>query len=188
MSKNATGYSGQGTVFKDIFLAGVNYNGMWQYRDNTWMYIDPPLKTGGELYVNGVINATGTKYRVVKTSHGVVGICAYEMADPMFGDIGAGKIVNGECIVTIDPIFAETVLTDIEYHVFLQAYGEGNVYVSDRQPSYFVIKGTEGLSFSWEMKAKQVDNGNNRMKVIDYVEIDENPDITKYVDNVLSAL
>ena len=39
----------------------------------------------------------------------------------MFGDLGEGVTdENGECCVSLDDVFAETVSTGIEYQVFLQ--------------------------------------------------------------------
>ena len=64
----------------------------------------------------------------------------YETASPMYGDIGEGPIgEGGRCYIWLDPIFAETIKTD-QYQVFLQAYGDGKAYVSERHPGYFVVK------------------------------------------------
>lgn len=58
--------------------------------------------------------------------------------------------------IFLDSIFAQTISTD-QYQVFLQSYGDGNCYVSERHGSYFVVSGTPNLSFGWELKAKQSD-------------------------------
>lgn len=104
------------------------------------------------------LKVAGTKSRTVKTpDYGQRLMYAYETATPYFGDIGEAEIAeDGQVYVQIDPTLAETV-TLSQYQVFLQCYGEGNAYIAERKPSYFVVKGTPGLSFGWEIKAKQAD-------------------------------
>ena len=111
-------------------------------------------KDGMNIY--GDMSATGTKSRVVDTKqYSDRLLYCYETASPMFGDVGEGVIgADGKCYVSIDPIFAKTVNLS-QYQVFLQKYGQGECYVSERHPSYFIVSGTEGLSFGWEVKAKQ---------------------------------
>ena len=58
-------------------------------------------------------------------------------------------------IISIDDIFHESTETAIEYYVFLQNEGEGQSWVSEKSDTYFVVKGTPGLRFAWELKAKQ---------------------------------
>lgn len=108
------------------------------------------------LYVYGTIGATGTKSRIVKTEdYGTRRLYCYEVPTPMFGDVGEGVIgEDGKCYVSIDPVFAETI-ADGQYQVFLQAYGQGDAYVSDRESVWFIVSGTPGLAFGWEIKAKQ---------------------------------
>ena len=62
---------------------------------------------------------------------------------------------TGVCFVSIDDIFSETVTASIEYAVFLQKEGSGDCWVSEKDESYFVVSGTPGLHFSWELKAVQ---------------------------------
>ena len=92
----------------------------------------------------------------------------YEMPSPMFGDIGEGFLdENGECYVDIDDIFNETITSDIEYQVFLQKEGQGDLWIEEKNPSYFVVKGTPSLKFSWELKAKQMGFEKTRLENID---------------------
>ena len=75
----------------------------------------------------------------------------------MFGDVGEAIIGDdGLCYVTIDPIFAQTITTD-NYQVFLQRYGAGDCWVQERKCGWFVVSGTPGLAFGWEIKGKQAD-------------------------------
>ena len=114
--------------------------------------------------VVGNFNVTGTKSRVAETEdYGERLLYCYETPSPMFGDIGEGVIgEDGRCFIPIDPTFAETI-SDAQYQVFLQKYGSGECYVSERKPSYFIVEGTPDLSFGWELKAKQKDYEQRRL-------------------------
>lgn len=111
------------------------------------------------------LTVTGTKPRLVETEdYGERYLYCYETPTPMFGDIGEGVIgEDGLAYIQLDPTFLETVATT-QYQIFLQPYGEGNVYVKERHESYFVVKGAIGLEFGWEIKAKQRDYENYRLE------------------------
>lgn len=108
--------------------------------------------------ITGTFIVTGTKSRLAKTEdYGERLLYCYETPSPLFGDVGDGEIgEDGLAYIMLDPKFSETITTN-NYQVFLQKYGEGDAFVIDRKPGYFVIKGTPGLAFGWEMKAKQKD-------------------------------
>ena len=107
---------------------------------------------------------TGTKSRKATTeNYSDRLLYCYETPTPMFGDVGEGEIgEDGRCYVWLDPVFAETI-SDAQYQVFLQNYGEGSSYVAERKPAYFVVSGTPGLAFGWELKAKQAGYENIRL-------------------------
>lgn len=106
--------------------------------------------------VDGNFRVSGTKSRVVDTEdYSDRLLYCYETASPMFGDIGEGVIGDdGKTYIPLDPIFAKTI-AEHSYQVFLQIYGQGTAYVSERHPAHFVVEGTPGLEFAWEIKAKQ---------------------------------
>lgn len=101
----------------------------------------------------------GTKSRAINTNNYNTRLeYCYEMPTPYFGDVGEGITDNdGICYIFLDDIFAETIDVNCEYQVFLQAYGEGTVYVNERNCSYFIVKGTPNMKFAWELKAVQRD-------------------------------
>ena len=115
------------------------------------------LDTSGGIIAGGSMQVYGAKNRIIETENYAERLqYCYETPTPMFGDVGEGAIdKTGKCYVWLDDVFAETIDTDVQYQVFLQAYGEGNVYVNERSPSYFVVCGTPGLAFGWEIKAIQ---------------------------------
>lgn len=124
------------------------------------------INNGIDVYISGSLQVYGTKNRVIKTkSHGDRSISAYETAEPYFGDIGQGMTdESGECIVTIEKIFSETVDLNTEYQVFLQKEGPGDIWVHEKKKDHFAVKGTPGLKFAWELKAKQIDHKNRRLE------------------------
>ncbi len=65
-----------------------------------------------------------------------------------------------------DAVFAQTVVTQ-QYQVFLQRYGEGECWVRERKGAYFIVQGTPGLAFGWEIKAKQRDYDQLRLERAD---------------------
>lgn len=110
----------------------------------------------GGTYVNGSFGVSGSKNAIVETENfGHRAVSAYETAEYYFGDIGSATLKNGKCKIEIEEIFAETVNTDIEYQVFLQAYGNANIWVSERHQDYFIVQGTDDIEFGWELKAKR---------------------------------
>ena len=126
------------------------------------------LRVEGNLMVTGNLRVSGDdKQRLVETSQGMVGINAYETAEPYFGDIGeAWTDENGQVRIDIDPLFAETVNTSCPYQVFLQPYCSGDFYVVERTETYFVVKGNPNSAFGYEIKAKQKGNENKRLEKI----------------------
>jgi hypothetical protein len=116
------------------------------------------LYVAGNAYIEGGLGCGGSKPRIVKTkTYGYRAMNAYETPTPYFGDIGEGVLnEQGECIVYIDDMFAECVNLDVKYQVFLQKYGQGDIWVEERTPTHFVVKGTPNIKFGWELKAVQL--------------------------------
>ena len=112
------------------------------------------------LNVTGDLNVSGTKSRLIRSDDGDFSLHAYETTTPYFGDIGTGMInSSGYDIVPIDYLFKNTIDTDAEYCVFLQKEGNGDLWVDEKDPLFFIVKGTPELKYSWELKAVQKDYG-----------------------------
>lgn len=105
-----------------------------------------------------------TKNCMQSTTHyGKRLINVYETAECYYGDIGENEVKNGECIIKIDPIFAECVNLSTSYQLFLSPYGKGSIFVSKRTENYFIVKGDD-ISFCWEIKAKRKGCENIRLE------------------------
>lgn len=137
----STTYLGEGTLTGLVF----------QYSGSSNFYF-----TRNEIYANA-LRTVQPKNRVVKTKDYATRLLyCYETPTPCFGDIGEGVISeDGLCYVSIEAIFSETIVTD-SYYVFLQKHNSGDCFVKERKPYYFIVSGTPGLRFSWELKAKQI--------------------------------
>lgn len=125
----------------------------------------------GALYVAAGLKVAGTKQAVRETeNYGEKGVYCYETPTPLFGDIGSGEIAaDGKCYIDIEDILKEMINTEMQFYVFLQKCGEGDLYVSECCPDYFVVVGTPGLKFFWELKAKQKGYEYNRYESEDRV-------------------
>lgn len=110
-----------------------------------------------DVSIFGNFKVSGTKSIIAETeNYGEQLFYCYETPTPTLGDFGGGVIgKDGIAIISIDDIFQESTETAIEYYVFLQNEGEGQSWVSEKSDTYFVVKGTPGLRFVWELKAKQ---------------------------------
>ena len=139
------------------------------------------------------LSATGTKKRVVDTvNYSTRSLYCYEMPSPSFGDVGEAVLdENGKCIIMIDDIFSETIATNIEYQVFLQKEGQGDVWIEEKENTYFEAVGTPGLKFAWEIKARQKDYETERLEIFDeedFTDIDYASEAAEMVDNFYKEL
>lgn len=123
------------------------------------------VEASGHFYSVGTgtdladLSVRGTKKRIFPTkNYGTQAFYCYEMASPMFGDIGEASISeDGTCLIDIDDVFQESTNVRIEYYVFLQKEGDGDCWVDQKEQTYFTVKGTPGLKFAFEVKARQAD-------------------------------
>jgi hypothetical protein len=114
------------------------------------------------LFGFGNIGATGTKVALVPAENGSYRTL-YSMASPecWFEDFGAATLTGGSAQVSLDPLFANTVLT-AEYHVFLVPEGDcKGLFVSARGATGFTVRelqgGTSSLPFSYRVVARRKD-------------------------------
>ena len=136
------------------------------------------LLARSNLSVIGKLSVTGSKNAVHVTRDGVRATPAYETAESYLGDIGRSYTrENYEVWVEIDPLFSDTVNTDIAYEVFLQAYDNAIFWVGDFRSDKFLVKSDKPMSrFAWELKAKRRGYENERLvlqKDIDYEKIEK---------------
>lgn len=138
----------------------------------------PGLALFGGTTVWGTFSVVnGTKNRAILTkNHGVRCMNAVESPIAIFEDNGNG-IINekGYCYIFFDAILLETVNTKYDYFVQLTKRGKGDIWCSEKGESYFIVEGTEGLEFDWNVKIRQKDF--ETVNLNQAFEIDENAHI-----------
>lgn len=119
------------------------------------------LNGNGQIHCNTLwtkyLQVDSTKSRLVDTqNYQKQYMHAFETPTPMFGDCGSSQLnESGEDLVPIDDILLEAINSGIEYQVFIQKEGSGDIWVESKMPLYFTVKGTPKLKYSWEIKAVQ---------------------------------
>lgn len=127
----------------------------------------PAVVSDSGFYANGDMGCSGTKYRVVDTKYGKVGMNAFETSEAYFADIGSGTIPDsGEVTIFFDPVFSETVDLSAEYQVFLQRTSKKQTEWVEKETGYFVVHGEAGATFDWMLCCKQKDYTAVRMENI----------------------
>jgi hypothetical protein len=132
------------------------------------------LSEGNGVYIGtpsgkaGLIVAGGTKSATVQAAGQDRLVYSEEATEVWFADYGFGKLENGTAVVQIDPLFADTVNLDAGYHVFVQAYGDAEISVSERTANQFVVKlrdGAPDVEFSYRLVAKRLGYESARMNL-----------------------
>jgi hypothetical protein len=124
------------------------------YRSNT-----STLKTDGSLVVGGNLAVMGQKAALVQTAtYGQREVYAVESPGEWFEDFGSARLVSDRAVVKVDPMFAETVNMDCEYHVFLTASGRCSLYVKEKKSGFFKVRrltGARDCAFDYRIVAKR---------------------------------
>lgn len=176
-----SGSTGQVIVHSMVKVGGIGSmeNGVHIYETG--------INTHGGFIICGGLTASGGKSRLAKTrNYSDRLLYCYETPKPYFGDIGEATLdENGICYIFVDDIFLETINTDCQYQVFLQKYGQGDVWVEERNPDYFIAKGTPNLKFGWELKARQSGYEMERLERFTQEELEEAIDYEKEAQNYI---
>ena len=120
----------------------------------------------------------GSKNAVVGVDDGARLLYTEESSEVWFTDYGFGSLEDGLAVINIDPIFAQTVnLQDEAYHVFVQVYGDAQVYVSNRTPAQFEVhlsNGNPNVEFSYRIVAKRLGFEGHRLERAPWADDDPN--------------
>jgi hypothetical protein len=126
----------------------------------------------------GLTVGAGTKNAVVRTADGSRLLYTEESTEVWFTDYGFGKLQDGVAVISIDPIFAQTVnLEDEPYHVFVQVYGNAEVYVTNRAPTQFEVHlrdGDPNVEFSYRIVATRLGYEDHRLERAPWADNDPN--------------
>ena len=145
--------------FDDSDLGG--YAGRFRSESGGGVWISTPPGNTGLTVVGGSKNA------VVPTSKGERLLYVEESTEVWFTDYGFGQLQGGATRIVFDEVFAETVNLDQPYHVFVQAYGDSDLYVTNRSPVGFDVRSRSGAmdsEFSYRVVAKRVGFEGHRLE------------------------
>jgi hypothetical protein len=117
------------------------------------------------------LTGTGaTKNAVVPLDNGkMVKLYTMESPEVWFEDFGSAKLTNGRAQVVIEPQFAQTVNTNMNYFVFLTPTADSKgLYVSQKTPGTFEVRenggGTSGATFDYRIVAHRKGLENTRLE------------------------
>ncbi len=125
----------------------------------------------------GLNVAAGTKNAVVATRDGARLLYAEEATEVLFADYGFGRLADGVAEVPIEPVFRQTIEADEPYHVFVQPYGEVELWVSDRGTDGFTVRsrGPErDVEFSYRIVARRAGYARTRLERAPWADSDVN--------------
>jgi hypothetical protein len=152
------------------FLNGGMYNtALYAENDNQSNSGAPVLYTFGgyfggscEIDVLGNLGCSGSYNEAVKVDNGARKVSVYSMQSPenWFEDFGSGSLSHGSATIKLDPTYAQTVNTGIEYHVFLTPNGDSKgLYVAQKSATSFEVReqggGTSDVAFDYRIVAKR---------------------------------
>jgi hypothetical protein len=117
----------------------------------------------GDLFCSGTIEG------VTQAGAAKVLVHAVEAPDNWFEDAGSARLEGGSATVALDPTFAQTVNTGVEYHVFLTPNGDcKGLYVSQKTPTSFEVRelggGSSSIVFDYRIMAKRLGYETKRLE------------------------
>jgi hypothetical protein len=119
------------------------------------------LEVIGNVRVNGNFVATGSKSAVVTLpDNREVLLYAVESLGNWFEDFGHATLSNGVVHVEIDSTFAQTINTEMTYHVFLTPNGDcKGLYVAKKTATGFEVRelggGQTNVTFDYRIVARR---------------------------------
>jgi hypothetical protein len=130
---------------------------------------DPVLQTfaervGGSCTITngGDLACTGSKSAVVPVDNGSRMVTMYAVESPQnwFEDFGSGTLVGGSATISLEGVFAQTVNTGENYHVYLTPNGDcKGLYIAHKGAASFEVRelggGTASISFDYRIVAER---------------------------------
>jgi hypothetical protein len=132
-----------------------------------------PGAAGCTIFANGNLTCSGTIAGVVPAGAQKVSVYAMQSTENWFEDTGSGQLSSGSAHVALDPTFAQTVNTSVEYHVFLTPRGDcQGLYVGNQTAQGFEVHelrgGSSNIAFDYRIMAKR--NGFETVRLADVTE------------------
>src|SRR5579862_2379447 len=170
-------YAGNGVLgvsFQQIGVLGITADSIDQanpagYFDNISSQDDIVVEAIGEnvgggclIMTTGDLQCTGSKSAVVPVDNGARKVALYAIESPQnwFEDFGSGRLSHGSTTIRLESVFAQTVNTGVNYHIYLTPNGEcEGLFVSQKTPTSFEVhelhRGTSNVSFDYRIVAER---------------------------------
>jgi hypothetical protein len=160
-SGSDTGVYGYATSSGGTGIEGVAYENSGNYAG----YFQGNVEVHGAFTVYG-----GPKSAAVDTKdYGTRLLYAVESPENWFQDFGTGQLTNGAAVISINPVYAETVNLTEDYHVFLTPNGDCALYVENKTPTSFSVRALGGqtcsIAFDYNIVAKRLGYEDIRLAV-----------------------
>ncbi|HEV2425724.1 MAG TPA: hypothetical protein VGZ29_12925 [Terriglobia bacterium] len=102
----------------------------------------------------------GTQSAVVPVDGRKLALYTIQAPDNWFEDVGSATLSDGAASVKLEPKFAQTVNTRVEYHVFLTPKGDcDGLFVTDETPAGFEVRelrhGRSNVAFDYRIVARR---------------------------------
>jgi hypothetical protein len=158
-----------GTVWSDEDKAGSDL--FFYSNDEVWIY-NSNNDVVFSVDEGGNVSSAGATVNTLETSSGsTVGLYGVESTGPWVEDFGTGRLVGGEAVVTIDPLFAEAVDLSATYHLFLTPLGDCALYVAEKTAERFSVAAQDGrdcsLDFDYRIVARRAGAEDARVEGVD---------------------
>lgn len=161
-------YIGRAVYGQDKSIGG-GWAGYFTSSNGNGVYISAPNV--------GLNVVSGSKNAVVRTEDGSRLMYSEEATEVWFTDYGFGQLDGGTAVILIDPIFAQTVNLNEPYHVFLQAYDDADLYVTNRTADGFEVQlreGSDSAEFSYRIVATRLGYEDTRLERAPWADNDPN--------------
>jgi len=133
---------------------------------------------------SGSVGCSGTLTSIVSAASGERNVLLYatESTESWFEDAGSGQLSNGSARINLDPTFAQTVNTGIEYHVFLTPNDDcKGLYVSQKTATSFQVHelggGRSNVAFDYRLMAKR--KGHENLRLTDVTDVVKQRDLRR---------
>jgi len=121
-----------------------------------------PSLHGCNIDIDGNHTCTGKIGNAVPVGNAGKQVALYGVAaaENWFEDAGSGQLTSGAAVIHLETVFAQTVNTGVDYHVFLTPNGDcKGLYVSQKTATSFEVHelggGTSNIAFDWRIMAKR---------------------------------
>ncbi len=182
-----TGSIYAGTAAQDGILNLFSYNHVWVDLDNDndtsnsnftiWNGLDELVFRVDEA---GNVYYYGSKTLLVADKVGEIReMYDLESTEVWFEDFGSARLEGGEATVILDPLYAQMVNLNVDYHVFLTPLGDCSLYLSEKTSAGFTVRAIGGAScnvdFDYRIVAKRLGYEDKRLESVSSNDIQRAP-------------